>query len=74
MKKDANDKIPENFDFDEEVARLMVEYDVIIVAEWDESIFDEIEFEDSNEGDHNPTPNEGNQITYSPIAHRSLVL
>ncbi|XP_026838022.1 uncharacterized protein LOC26526614 [Drosophila erecta] len=61
MKKDANDKIPENFDFDEEVARLMVEYDVIIVAEWDESIFDEIEFEDSNEGDHNPTPNEGNQ-------------
>ncbi|KRK06009.1 uncharacterized protein LOC26535102 [Drosophila yakuba] len=61
MQEDAKDIIPEKLDFEEEVSRLMIEYDVILIAEWDESIFEENELEDDHESDHNTSSNDNTQ-------------
>ncbi|XP_043660416.1 uncharacterized protein LOC122624781 [Drosophila teissieri] len=60
MQEDAKDIIPEKFDFEEEVSRLMIEYDMILIADWDESIFEESEFEDEHESEQNTSSNDSN--------------
>lgn len=49
MQRNGKDIIPEKFDFEEEIARLMVEYDLIAIADRDESESEDSEFDDDSD-------------------------
>ncbi|XP_016946168.1 uncharacterized protein LOC108021887 [Drosophila biarmipes] len=59
MRNVLQDKYPEKFDFDEEVNRVKLEFDMMFFAEMEEAIFGESEPEDANEVEASPSEGSG---------------
>ncbi|XP_033171401.1 uncharacterized protein LOC117148220 [Drosophila mauritiana] len=49
MEKNAKDIIPENFDFEEEISRLMIEHNQIAIVDRDEPISEESDLDDDSD-------------------------